>query len=130
MLMDICLPTFHIYQSRVVPNLLKSHLNSWCPEFFQTKVLSNARSEVFLVRRKKVSTGQYIRAFKTYISRLVLFTYPRSILFLTLYRYRPIIGVLRWFYQTLQSRDQKPCFEKSKIKEIKNIFTDQWLVKQ
>ena len=35
MLLGMCLPTFDIYQVTVTLNCLKSHTNSWCPDFFQ-----------------------------------------------------------------------------------------------
>ena len=97
MLMDICVPMFDIYQSRVAPNWFKSHTNSWCPHFFQIKILSNARSEIYFVRRNIVSTGKFVWAFKRYLFRLVLFTYPPSILFITIYCNPPTIRMLRWF---------------------------------
>ena len=34
---DMCLPKFDIFQSKVAQNCFRSHTNSWCPEFFQKK---------------------------------------------------------------------------------------------
>ena len=42
MLMDMFLPKFAIYQGMVALNCFMSHINSWCPDFFQKKVLSDA----------------------------------------------------------------------------------------
>ena len=111
MLMDMCLPMLDIYQSGVAPNWLKSHTNSWCPDFFQIKILSNVRTEIYLARRNIVSTEQSVRAFEKYISRLVLFTYPPSILFTTLYRNPSTIGILRWFNKHCSLLSQFIYFE-------------------
>ena len=50
MLMDICLPTFNIYQDTVVPSCFKSRTISWCHDFFQKKALYHVQSEIHLVR--------------------------------------------------------------------------------
>ena len=50
-LMDMCLPKFDTYQGAVALNCFKSHVNSWCPDFFQKKVLSDVRYKIRLVRR-------------------------------------------------------------------------------
>ena len=57
MLMDMFLPKFDIFQDTVAPNCFKSYTNSWWPDFFLKKVLSDVRSEIHLVRRNIVSTG-------------------------------------------------------------------------
>ena len=44
-----------------------SYKNSWCPHFFQEKVLSDVRSEIHLVWRNIVSTGQSVWAWNNYI---------------------------------------------------------------
>ena len=64
MLMDMCLPKFDIYQGALASNFLKSHTNSWCPNFFQKNVLSDFRSEIHFDRLNIVSTGQSVRASK------------------------------------------------------------------
>ena len=53
-------------------NCFKSHTNSWCPIFFQKRVLSNFRSEIHLDRRNIVSSGQSVRASKNICSGLPL----------------------------------------------------------
>ena len=58
----MCLPKFDIYQGTLAPNCFKNHTNSRCPDFFQKNVLSDVRSEIHLVRRNVVSTGQSVRA--------------------------------------------------------------------
>ena len=50
MLIDMCLLKFDIYQSTVASNCFKSHVKSRYSDFFQTKLLSNVRSEIQLVR--------------------------------------------------------------------------------
>ena len=55
---------FDIYQGTVAPNFFKSHTNSWYPDFFQEKVLSDVRSEIHVGRRDMVSTGQSVRTLK------------------------------------------------------------------
>ena len=60
MLMDMNLPKFNIYQGTVATNCFKSYTNSWYHHFFQEKVLSDVRSEIHLVWRNIVSTGQYV----------------------------------------------------------------------
>ena len=67
MLMDMNLPKFDIYQGTGATNCFKSHTNSWCPHFFQEKVLSDVRSEIHLVWRNIVSTGQSVWTYKNYI---------------------------------------------------------------
>ena len=37
MLMDMSFPKFDIYQGKRATNCFKSHINSWCPHFFQEK---------------------------------------------------------------------------------------------
>ena len=64
MLMDICLPKFDIYQGKVAPNCFKSYTNSWFPDFFFQKKLSDVRFDIHLVWRNTVSTGQSVRSFK------------------------------------------------------------------
>ena len=64
MLMDMCLPKFDIYQNTLAPNCFKSHTNSRCPDFFQKMFLSDARSEIHLVRRNIFSAGHSAQAFK------------------------------------------------------------------
>ena len=63
--------SFDIYQSTLAQNCLQSHKNCWFPDFFFLKVLPDVRSEVHLVRRNIVSTGQTVRALRKYIFRLV-----------------------------------------------------------
>ena len=60
MLIDMCLPKFDIYQSTVASNCFKSHVKSRYSDFFQTKLLSNVRSEIQLVRRNISFTGQSV----------------------------------------------------------------------
>ena len=48
MFKEMCLPRFYIYQVTVTPNCLKSHTNSWCPDFFPKKVLSDVRMKFTL----------------------------------------------------------------------------------
>ena len=54
----MCLPKLDIYQGTGAPNFLKSHTNSWCPDFFQKKGLSGVQSEIHVIRCNIVSTGQ------------------------------------------------------------------------
>ena len=71
MLRDMCSAKLVIYQWKVAPNCFKSYKNSWCPDFFQNNNgLSNAQSEIHLVRRNIVSTGLYVRALKKIIFKL------------------------------------------------------------
>ena len=70
MLMDTCLRKFDIYQSTVAQNCFKSHTNSRRPDFFQNKFLSDVQSEIHLVQRNIVSTGQSVRALKKIYSGL------------------------------------------------------------
>ena len=65
--MDRSLPKFDIYQGTRVRNCFKSHKNSWYPHLFQGKVLSIVRSEIHLVWRNIISTGQSVSAYKNYI---------------------------------------------------------------
>ena len=44
-----------------------SYKNSWGPHFFQEKVLSDVQSEIHLVWRNIVSTGQSVCAWNNYI---------------------------------------------------------------
>ena len=44
----MCLPKFDIYQGILASNCFKTHTNSWCPSFFQKKVLSNVRPQIAL----------------------------------------------------------------------------------
>ena len=62
MLMNICLPNFDIYQDTVAPNCFKSHTNLDVLIFYKSTFLSDVRSEIRLVRRNIVSTGQSVRA--------------------------------------------------------------------
>ena len=58
--MDMCcLPKFDIYQGTVAPNSFKRHTNSDVLFFSKKKALPDPRSEIHLVRRYIVSTGQY-----------------------------------------------------------------------
>ena len=60
--MDLCLPTFDIYQGTVAPNcILRATQTLNILIFFQKKVLPDARSESHLVRRNIVSTGQSVK---------------------------------------------------------------------
>ena len=59
--MNMYLPKFDIYDSKVAP---KSHTNSWCPDLFRKKFLSDVRSEINLVRRDIVSTRKSVQALK------------------------------------------------------------------
>ena len=47
--MDMSLLKFDIYQGTGATNCFKSHINFRCPQFFQEKVLSDARSEIHLI---------------------------------------------------------------------------------
>ena len=38
--MDMSLPKFDIYQGAEATNCFESHINSWCPNFFHEKNLS------------------------------------------------------------------------------------------
>ena len=58
MLMDMYLLKLDIYQDAVAPNYFESHTNFLCPDFFQKKVYTNVRSEIYLVQRNIVSIGQ------------------------------------------------------------------------
>ena len=60
MLTDMCLPKFNIYQGAVAPNCCCPE-KLLCPDFFQEKILSDVQSEIHLVRRNIVSTGQSVR---------------------------------------------------------------------
>ena len=57
-------------QSTVAQNCFKSHTNSRRPDFFQNKFLSDVQSEIHLVQRNIVSTGQSVRALKKIYSGL------------------------------------------------------------
>ena len=60
--MDMSSPKFDIYKGTVAPNCFKKHLNSRCPDFLQKKKsLSNVRSEIYIVQRNIVSTGQSVQ---------------------------------------------------------------------
>ena len=54
---------FDIYQDTLASNCFKSFTNSWCPEFFQKKVLSDVRSEIYFIQRNIVSAGQSVRVY-------------------------------------------------------------------
>ena len=69
MLLDVCLPTFDIYQSTIAPNCFKSHANYGCPDFIQN-FLADVRFETQLVRRNIFSIRQSFRALKNIIFRL------------------------------------------------------------
>ena len=62
MLMDMC----------IAPNCLKGHKNSWCPDFFQKKVLLDIRSEIHLVRSNIPYTSQCVWALIKIIFRPAL----------------------------------------------------------
>ena len=68
--MDICLPKLNIYEGTVAPNCFRSHTTPWCPDFFRKNFLSDVRSEIHLVRRNIVSTGQSVQALKKIYSGL------------------------------------------------------------
>ena len=70
MLIDMRLPKFDIYQSTIASNYFKSHVKSRYSDFFQTKLLSNVRSEIQLVRRNINFTGQSVCTLKKCISRV------------------------------------------------------------
>ena len=70
--MEICLRKFDIYQGAVAPYYFKSHANSWCYGFFSKNVTTDVRSEIHLVSRNIVSTGQSARALRKIIFRPVL----------------------------------------------------------
>ena len=59
-------------------NCFKGHADSWCPNFFQKKVLSNVRSEIHLDRRNIVSSGQSVRVSKNIYSGLPLVIFQVS----------------------------------------------------
>ena len=54
--MDMCLPTFDIYQGTVAPIVLKT------TQTLDVFILSDVWSEIQLARRNIVSTGQSVRA--------------------------------------------------------------------
>ena len=49
MLMDMCLPKFHIYQDTIAPNALKATKTLDVLILFTKRVLSHVRSEIHLV---------------------------------------------------------------------------------
>ena len=65
--MDMCLPKFDIYQSTLAFNCFKSHTYSWCPDRFQKRVFSDARSEIQSARRNVVPNRKSDRALKNCI---------------------------------------------------------------
>ena len=98
------------YQSAVAPNCIKSHTNSWCPDFFQKKKkkkkLSDVRSEIHLVRRNIISTRQSVRSLKKLYSDLPLFY--KFWLEWRFYRYFDyscfiIVTFFYWFYCWLRA---------------------------
>ena len=64
MLMDMYLPKFDINKGTKAPNCFISHTNSWYPDFYFFKILSDVRFEVHLARRNIVFIGQSLRALK------------------------------------------------------------------
>ena len=67
--MNVCFPKFDICYGTVVPGYFKSNTNSWCPD---------ARSEIHLVQRNIVSTGQSVRVYKNYNRKNVLLNWSKS----------------------------------------------------
>ena len=64
MRMVMSLPNFDIYQGTGATNCFKSNINSWCPHFFQGKILFDVRSEIHLVWHNIVSTRKSVWAQK------------------------------------------------------------------
>ena len=65
MLMDMRLPKFDVYQSKVAPNRFKSRTNSQCPDFFlMFDVLSDVWSDIVHRFYRTICSGlnKYIQA--------------------------------------------------------------------
>ena len=71
MLMDICLPKFDIYQGTVTQVVLRAAKTLEILFSFK-KILSDVRSEIHLVRRNIVSTGESVQALKKIIFGLTV----------------------------------------------------------
>ena len=76
---NICLPQFDIYQSTVATNCFKNHTNSWCPDFFQTKILSDVRSKICLAWRN-YRNYRFYRTIYPSLNKCILFRLEKNLI--------------------------------------------------